>query len=266
MTSCVTMQYKLSTASIFNSCRFDSWAVRMDTEHLIDFRSQGVTRCTVEVVRPNSYRNELTTSQSVSMTKRKKDRTSRHNPRLFAVVNNSAYKDIISPAQFGGLTGSSSMLSLMLSPIASLVARPLANLVTSPLISFIVNPIARFIVNPITGFIASPFAILSSTIASPIVSKELNERQLIQIGTVDHKPTGIPQELNEKQLIKIGTMESWYYKPTEVNERKPIQTGTSESLDYDSTFTSTFSSSSHLPMTVTTIARNSYSSYLMITK
>ena len=242
---------------------FDSWAVRMDTEYLIDFRSQGVTRCTAEVVRPNSYvRQTVTISQSVSMTKRKKDQTSRHNARLFAAVNNRAYKDIISPSRFGGLTGSSSILSLMLSPIASLVARPLANLVTNPTISFIVNPIARFIVNPITGFIASPFAILSSTIASPIVSKELNERQLIQIGTVDHKPTHIPQELNEKQLIQIGTMESRYYKPTEVNERKPIQTRTSESLDYDSPF----SSSSHLGMTVTTIARSSYSSYFMNTK
>lgn len=243
----------------------------MDTEYLVDFRSQKVTRCTAEVVKSDNYRREvkLTTSHSVSITKREKNRTSRCNPRLFTnnrQVNNSAYRDVISPpSQFRGLTERSSIVSLMLNPIASLVTRPIANLVTSPIISFIVNPIASLIVNPIASFIASPFAglrinpailsLMPSTIASPIVSKKLNEKQLIQIGTEQrwyHQPTDIPKELYERQL---GTVESWH--PTEINERKPIQTGTSESCHCDPTFNSEFSCNSHLT-TATTIVSSSY--------
>lgn len=270
----------------------------MDTEYLIDFRSQGVRQCTAEVVRSNNYMRETvksTTSQSLSVIRRKKNQTSRHNSRLFAnnqQVNNSAYRDIIYPtSEFRGLTGSSSILSLMLSPIARLVARPIANLVTSPLVSFIASPIAKFIVNPVTSFIANRMAILSlmpSTIASPIISKELNEVQLVRIGTVgswyhkpieelderqliqigleksqDYKSTDISMEINERQLIQIGTA---YHKPIEVNERKPIQTGTQESWHYNQTFTSAFSSDSHLAMTATTFVRNSFSSHFVNTK
>ena len=223
----------------------------MDTEYSqIDFRIEGVIQCTAEVVKSNSYireRVKITTSQSISMTERKKGQTSCRNPRLFAdyhEVNKRVHRDITS--QFRGLTGSNSIVSLMLTPIVSYIPSPLASIIASAMASLRMNPIARFI----GSFIGSPMAIIS-----PFISTRINERELIQIGTVEswqYTQTD-PSRINERQLLQIGQWKGGNIIPTDpswINERQLIL----ESCCCDPKM---FSSNQQLAITATKIVRNS---------
>ena len=221
----------------------------MDTEHSqITLKFQKVKQCTVEVVNPNSYSRRTvksTTSYSRSVINRKKNQTSCHNARLFAnhhVDSNRVHRDIDITSQFKGLTGSS-ILSLMLSPIASLIGSPTASWRTSLIARLIVNPIASLI----ASLTPSPMASLTSPIIDPFISRVIYEKQLIPIA------------------MTIGRVETRYYKPTDtsrVNERQLIPTGTMETRHYDPTDTRTSAKISDSNPHYGFLSNNSHNNYL----